>query len=702
MVRLGSGLVHMTVPRFKQRFTLASPSRSSLHAVMDLAKVCDTLVLLLCPHTGMDAWGEVLLSTILAQGLPAAPTFLVGSMDEIPPKKHNEVKRLLAKALEKKLPVDKVWTVEGEAEAVNLVRAIAGQKRKGVGFREHRGHLLAERVEFVEGEGGLGSLAVTGFVRGAVLSADRLVHLPGWGDFQVERIEAAAEPARLGRRGDQEMEEVGRLVAGATEHRQQLDCENEVDGMEGEQTWPTEEELAAAEPKARRVARVPRGMSDYQAAWIAEEGEEASGGEEEDEDDNEEDEDMDDMPCEEEEEDDENDQEQNFDAQTETMTEAGDEDYDTKHVNFAAEVDELEALKSARVDSMFPDEVDTPQDTPARTRFQKYRGLKSFRTSLWDPRENLPADYARIFQFENLARTRKRVMEEEVEGAKVGEYVTVYLVGVGAHLAASLPTAGLVLVALLPHEHRMSVINMVVRKSPLAREAPVKSKQRLVFQCGWRRFAACPTFSQHTNGNKHKYERWFREGLVVMTTFAPITFAPAPVLVFQELPDGRHSLLATGSLLSADPNRVVVKRTVLSGHPFQINKRIVTCRFMFFNREDVEWFKKIELHTKTGRRGHVRAGLGTHGHMKCVFDGPVSQQDAVLMNLYKRVFPKVSRSPASSFLTPCCSGRMTPSWPTAGRAPSPPPPSSTSSSTWRTWRIWSDFFFEEIKFYYNR
>ena len=51
----------------------------------------------------------------------------------------------------------------------------------------------------------------------------------------------------------------------------------------------------------------------------------------------------------------------NIDSQTETMTEAGDEDYDAKHVNFASEVDALEALKNARVDSMFPDEVDTPQ-----------------------------------------------------------------------------------------------------------------------------------------------------------------------------------------------------------------------------------------------------------------------------------------------------------------------------------------------------
>lgn len=61
---------------------------------------------------------------------------------------------------------------------------------------------------------------------------------------------------------------------------------------------------------------------------------------------------------------------------------------------------------------------------------------------------------------------------------------------------------------------------------------------------------------------------------------------------------------------------------------------------MFFNKEDVEWFKALRLWTKRGRQGFIRESLGTHGYFKAVFDGRVGMQESVGVSLYKRVWPR--------------------------------------------------------------
>ena len=61
----------------------------------------------------------------------------------------------------------------------------------------------------------------------------------------------------------------------------------------------------------------------------------------------------------------------------------------------------------------------------------------------------------------------------------------------------------LIVVGLLPYEHKMSLLNVVLKHSNNYTHS-IKSKERLIFQCGFRRFTTCPIFSQHTNGTKHK------------------------------------------------------------------------------------------------------------------------------------------------------------------------------------------------------
>lgn len=118
------------------------------------------------------------------------------------------------------------------------------------------------------------------------------------------------------------------------------------------------------------------------------------------------------MSCEEDDSDQEvNEQDNDFESVAESEFGPTDDKYDATIDTFE-EHEMLKKLAAAKEDRQFPDEVDTPQDVPAKEKFMRYRGLESFRTSPWDPKENLPGDYARIFQFENYDRTRKRVFKE--------------------------------------------------------------------------------------------------------------------------------------------------------------------------------------------------------------------------------------------------------------------------------------------------
>ncbi len=239
---------------------------------------------------------------------------------------------------------------------------------------------------------------------------------------------------------------------------------------------------------------------------------------------------------------------------------------------------------------------------------------------------------------------------ESHDGVESGLYVTVYLIDVPRNLLDNhSPLRPLLLSGLFKHENKMSVVHYAVSKHPSC-ESVVKSKDQVVFNTGFRRYTAAPLYSENNiNCDKHKYERFLHADRVcTASVYAPISFPPLPVIMFST----GGELLATGSLLSVDPDRLIIKKIVLTGMPYKVHKRRAVVRDMFYNAEDINWFKPVELWTKYGRIGNIKEPLGTHGHMKCYFDSKIGHHDTVCMSLYKRVYPKWSVVPGNERYKP--------------------------------------------------
>ena len=78
---------------------------------------------------------------------------------------------------------------------------------------------------------------------------------------------------------------------------------------------------------------------------------------------------------------------------------------------------------------------------------------------------------------------------------------------------------------LLKHENKMSVVNLKLKRvNNIGYDVPIKSKEKLIFHVGCRRFEANPIYSQHTSGNKHKVNTLLKiQNLMLTITLKDLT-----------------------------------------------------------------------------------------------------------------------------------------------------------------------------------
>ncbi|KAF2281595.1 DUF663-domain-containing protein [Westerdykella ornata] len=674
-----AGWTRITIDRFKQKIQYLVVQRDLL-ACLDACRVADFVVFVLSCEEEVDEEGELILKAVESQGVSNCFT-VAQKLDAVEPaKRRPQVISSLKSYITHWLPsTEKVFSLDNRQEASNLVRSLCTTTTKGVRWREQRSYMFIEDVAWPGGksavtEDGTGDVVLTGVVRGLGLKADRLIQVGDWGDFQIEKITAAPLDTRNKARDDtmavdseeqqvleRPSEDQDDLAELAPEETIMDDVTNYAMSVAPSERKGVllddhhyfsdeEDEVVTAKPK-----RMPRGTSKYQSAWYLDDVSD-SGSDLEDFDEHF----GDDAksvkyhPA---------DGVEGMDIDGRAGTEAGPSEYPQSEMFLDPspedEAAEIAAYRKSRKneadeDLEFPDEIELHPNVNAQERLARYRGLKSLRTSVWETEEDKPyqpEDWPRLLEVSDYKRAATRVIREAwAGGVKPGTRVNVHIRGVPLSLQQTQPRP-LAAFSLLRHEHKRTACNYSILLSS-EYPTPIKSKTELIVQCGPRRLVINPLFSQagNTPNDVHKFDRYLHPGRSAIASFiGPVTWGNVPVLYFQrtapseDSPASSLKLVATGTSLPPSLSRVIAKRIILTGHPYKINKRIVTVRYMFFNDKDVKWFKSLPLWTRRGRSGFIKESLGTHGYFKATFDGKINPMDAVAVSLYKRVWPRSAR-----------------------------------------------------------
>lgn len=176
-------IYHTRADRFKTSLQFRTIPYRNFYDALDACKVADYVVFVLSSEVEVDPWGDTLLRALQAQGLPDVVSVVSPDVD-MDAKSRSGILKSLLSFIQYFVPSQtRVFDLHASADRLNALRSLSEGKPADVRWKEGRSSILGEAAEWEDG-----TLKVTGVVRGAALSADRLIHLPGFGDYQIAKV----------------------------------------------------------------------------------------------------------------------------------------------------------------------------------------------------------------------------------------------------------------------------------------------------------------------------------------------------------------------------------------------------------------------------------------------------------------------------------------------------------------------------------
>lgn len=623
---LFTGMIPLDICKGKERLTVVCSDRTTI-SVLDYCKVADLIIFVSSckskhdlklikkdPYKAVNAIDEIgynLISSIKTQGL-LPHIAVIQDIDVIEDNHHHSVIKLYTRYLESVLTPNKVINIKDDIDDIkSLVRTVSAinSYEESINLRKHRSYMLCDTYYAEESKNkDKNNLVVKGYIKGNTLNNFNYIHLTGFGDYLVQEVfedETDPCPIYIHKHKNEVIEKDNEMKV----LKKITDCEHP-EAINKNNVNPTiiDDDYKKNKLEKQENEKINNLIDDL--------------------------EDIIDFKIEANEEDisfhDE--EEQDLIKAQEKLHQGLSRKHEAKTSLLYRSPDEMEVA----------DEIDTPTNITCRELFEKYRGLSSMKTGSIDPTLNLPKEYSNIYSFENLRFTFKEAVKNAHEnGLRIsGKYVKIVIKDFNLfHLISN--DKPLVLSTLLNHERKLCVMHVKVQLNEDCQEN-IYSKQLVESQIGFRRSLIRPIYSyQIHDTDKYKKLRKLEKGKFYIATFySQLTYQDIPVILMR--PNSMNNDMyhfAIGKTMQSDCNKILIKKIVLTGYPLKIHKKKVVVRYMFFNPEDVNYFKPVSLHTKLGLRGNIVESLGTHGYMKCTFNDTMKPNDTICLALYKRVFP---------------------------------------------------------------
>lgn len=264
------------------------------------------------------------------------------------------------------------------------------------------------------------------------------------------------------------------------------------------------------------------------------------------------------------------------------------------------------------------DSVNRPEEDLI-SKFAEYRGIRNLATCTFKGQKN-PEHYNDIVFMKNTKYALSKINNNENLIPKNK------LVFLKIRIFEPIQENIFVLFNLFGYETRKTIHNFDFL-------SPTILPEIITIDNGFRIYNTKAVSTRNLNNNLFKVEPSLTDGVV--SFIGPFNFFDTTAFLLSE---GLNTLRAVRLLNGKSQDRIFFESVYLKGKPIKICKSYVVVKGMFHNKEQVEYFRNIQVASKNDISGFIKKPLGTKGLFKAYFSQQVKHGEYITMTLYKRTY----------------------------------------------------------------